>query len=101
MKRKAKRTVLPAKIEWRNKDGKLHCENGPALEVPFTGGKYWYRNGRPEGGPAADGPHGKRWYRTARRIGKMAQASKVPTGCANGIGTASGTGTMVPLGTPV
>jgi len=40
-------TVRPdGSIEWRNKEGKYHCEDGPAREWPAQGAKAWYRNGK-------------------------------------------------------
>ena len=34
------RTVRPdGSFEWRNREGKLHCEDGPAKAWPAKGGK--------------------------------------------------------------
>ena len=56
-------------IEWRNKEGKLHREDGPAREWPAENAKAWYRNGKlhRDDGPAMDGPLGKSWYRNGKR----------------------------------
>jgi len=56
-------------IEWRNKQGKLHRDDGPAKEWPAKGAKAWYRNGKlhRDDGPAMDGPLGKSWYRNGKR----------------------------------
>lgn len=53
----------------RYSDGKLHCENGPAVER-LDGTKEWYLNGRRhrENGPAIERRNGfKAWYRDGRR----------------------------------
>ena len=45
-------------------NGKLHCEDGPAVEWP-DGEKQWYLNGKlhREDGPAVEYPNGtKYWY---------------------------------------
>ena len=63
-------TVRPdGSIEWRNQEGKLHREDGPAREWPAQGAKAWYRNGKLHrvNGPAMDGPLGKSWYRDGKR----------------------------------
>jgi hypothetical protein len=63
-------TVRPGgSIEWRNKEGKYHREDGPAREWPAQGAKAWYRNGKlhREDGPAMEGPLGKSWYRKGKR----------------------------------
>ena len=56
-------------IEWRNKQGKLHRDDGPAKEWPAKGAKAWYRNGKlhRDDGPAMDGPLGKSWHRNGKR----------------------------------
>ena len=49
---------------WRNKNGKLHRLDGPAVELS-NGGKRWYLNGRlhREGGPAVEHSDGhKEWW---------------------------------------
>ncbi len=49
---------------WRNKNGALHREGGPAIERS-NGGKQWYLNGvrHREGGPAIEHSGGqKEWY---------------------------------------
>ena len=74
-------TVRPdGSIEWRNKEGKYHREDGPAREWPAQGAKAWYRNGKPHrddgramarrrlavaGGGLS--PLGKSWYRHGKR----------------------------------
>ena len=54
---------------WRNAAGKIHRDDGPAIERP-NGDKLWYRNGllhREDGGPAIDhASGGKGWYRNGR-----------------------------------
>jgi hypothetical protein len=41
------RTVRPdGSIEWRNREGKIHREDGPAKEWPAKGAKAWYRDGK-------------------------------------------------------
>jgi hypothetical protein len=60
--------VTDKKTTWRNQDGELHREDGPAL-IDAYGSKFWYRNDElhREDGPAiiyADGS--KRWYRNGR-----------------------------------
>ena len=56
-------------IEWRDSDGKLHREGGPAREWPAQGAKAWYRNGKlhRDDGPAMEGPLGNSWYRNGKR----------------------------------
>jgi len=54
-------------VKWRNKEGKLHREDGPAKEYPTQ--QRWYRNGHlhRDDGPAiveADGT--REWYRNGR-----------------------------------
>src|SRR6476620_10785044 len=57
------------KIEWRDRDGKRHREDGPAFEWPEKGGRAWYihRKLHREDGPAMDGPLGKSWYFKGRK----------------------------------
>jgi hypothetical protein len=50
-------------------NGKLHREDGPAMEYAY-GDKYWYRNGKlhREGGPAIECANGtKYWYLNDKR----------------------------------
>jgi len=64
------RTVLPnGVIEWRNQDGELHREDGPAKEWPARSAQAWYRNGRLHraNGPAVEGPEGQSWFRRGKR----------------------------------
>jgi hypothetical protein len=64
------RTARPdGSIEWRNKEGKYHREDGPAREWPAQGAKAWYRNGKlhRDDGPAMEGPLGKSWHRNGKR----------------------------------
>ena len=52
------------RIEWHNEKGKLHREDGPAIEWP-DGSKVWYLNGElhREGGPAVEHTNGyKAWF---------------------------------------
>jgi hypothetical protein len=51
-------------IEWRNSAGKLHREDGPAIEWS-NGTKEWWLDGKRhrEDGPAVEYAHGdKEWY---------------------------------------
>jgi len=51
-------------IRWRNEDGKLHREDGPAVEY-INGTKFWYLNGKlhREDGPAVEDISGtKSWW---------------------------------------
>ena len=66
----SKRTVRKnGQIEWRDKEGKLHREDGPALEWPDKNGRAWYIHGKlhREDGPAMEGPLGKSWYKNGKR----------------------------------
>jgi hypothetical protein len=59
------KTVRPdGTVKWRNKEGKLHREDGPACEYP-SGAKEWYRDGKlhRDDGPAKEYPTQQRWYR--------------------------------------
>jgi hypothetical protein len=52
-------------FEWRNEKGKLHRDDGPALEFPYVGGtRAWYRNGKRhrDGAPAIEDKYGVCWY---------------------------------------
>ncbi|MDP2696092.1 MAG: hypothetical protein Q8O87_02455 [bacterium] len=63
IKPKPIRTELEGRVEYRL-DGKLHREDGPALEFA-SGNKYWYKNGEfhREDGPAIEWADGtKTWY---------------------------------------
>ena len=54
--------------EWRNANGELHREDGPAIEAPNVY-KCWYRNGRlhREDGPAIEWANGyKGWWRDGK-----------------------------------
>ena len=60
--------------EWCQ-NGKLHREDGPAVEWP-AGNKYWYQNGEfhREDGPAVEYPNGEKyWYQNGKATEKMAQ----------------------------
>ena len=50
-------------IVWRNAQGELHREDGPAVELA-SGSKIWYRNGKyhRDGGPAAEWYNGETWW---------------------------------------
>lgn len=51
------------------KDGKLHCDNGPAVLEP-SGTRRWYKNGKRhrKGGPAIEYANGtKVWYMNDKR----------------------------------
>lgn len=49
--------------EWRNPQGKFHCEDGPAMEC-IDGSKFWYQNGlrHREDGPAYEFADGDKWW---------------------------------------
>jgi hypothetical protein len=56
-------------IAWRNSDGKLHREDGPAVEYA-NGNKAWYLNGKlhREDGPAIERADGtKEWWLDDKR----------------------------------
>ena len=56
--------VFEDRTEWRNKDGQLHREDGPAIENVY-GTKEWYINGKlhREDGPAIEWKNGaKAWH---------------------------------------
>lgn len=66
----SKRTVRKnGQIEWRDKEGRLHRVDGPALESPDKNGQAWYIHGKlhREGGPAMEGPLGRSWYKNGKR----------------------------------
>jgi hypothetical protein len=52
-------------IEYRNENGQLHREDGPAREYS-SGKKWWFKNGKKhrEDGPAVEFPDGRKeyWY---------------------------------------
>ena len=55
-------------IRWRNEEGQLHCEHGPATEWA-DGTKWWYKNGKlhREDGPATECANGtKQWYKNGQ-----------------------------------
>jgi len=55
-------------ISYYNNEGKLHREDGPAIEYP-DGTKYWYKEGKlhREDGPAKECPDGtKYWYKEGK-----------------------------------
>ena len=55
-------------IRWRNEEGQLHCEHGPAVEYSY-GYKAWYRNGQRhrKDGPAVEYSYGdKVWYQNGQ-----------------------------------
>lgn len=56
-------------IEWRNKKGELHREDGPAREWPAKNARAWYRNGKlhREDGPASEGPLGRIWHLNGKK----------------------------------
>jgi len=54
--------------EWRNKSGRLHRLDGPAIEY-YYGDKYWYQNGKRHriGAPAVECVNGdKIWYQNGQ-----------------------------------
>ena len=60
---------IPNKTEYYNRDGKLHREDGPAIEWT-SGAEHWYQNGKRHrlDGPAVIGPDGtKHWYQNGER----------------------------------
>ncbi len=59
-------------VEYKNKAGQRHREDGPALESKY-GDKYWYRNGKlhREDGPAMEECGGtKNWYIEDKKLTK-------------------------------
>ena len=63
-------------------NGKLHREDGPAIEYP-NGTKAWYLNGKHhrEDGPAAEHPDGyKSWYLNDKRHREDGPAIEHPDG---------------------
>jgi hypothetical protein len=64
------RTENDEVIEWKNKDGLLHREDGPAIEYA-DGTKVWYLNGEfhREDGPTIEYVSGhKEWYLNGKQI---------------------------------
>ena len=62
--------VYPDGVKQWYLNGKLHREDGPAIEYP-TGTKYWFLNGKyhREDGPAIEYANGeKRWYLNHRPV---------------------------------
>jgi len=54
------------------KDGKLHREDGPAIERA-NGGRYWYKDGKRhrENGPAIERANDeKQWYLNGKKVDK-------------------------------
>ena len=52
------------RVEWRDEQGRLHREDGPALEHA-NGSEKWYRHGKRhrDDGPAAIYPDGRKiWF---------------------------------------
>jgi len=65
-----KRILDNRTIHWLNEDGKLHREDGPAIER-FDGSKWWCINNKlhRENGPAIEGPNGnKQWYINGKEV---------------------------------
>ena len=63
------RHLEPGKETWLNQDGKLHREDGPAIEYA-NGTKKWFLNGElhREDGPAVEHASGtKHWYLNGKR----------------------------------
>ena len=57
--------VYKNRTEWKNKEGRFHREDGPAIECA-DGDKFWYQNGElhRDGGPACEYTKGdKSWYK--------------------------------------
>jgi len=64
-----KNVSVDGTVEYRNKDGKYHREDGPAVEYT-NGDKFWYINGKRhrEDGPAAEFDEGdKFWFLNGER----------------------------------
>lgn len=64
----SRKIKLKNRIEWRNKEGKLHRVDGPAVEFAI-GTKRWHHNGilHRVGGPAVEWSDGSvEWYLNAR-----------------------------------
>lgn len=65
------RSIEPSGTIVYTKDGKLHREDGPAIEYS-DGGKAWYMNGKlhRDNGPAVEYANGeKSWYYRGQRFG--------------------------------
>jgi hypothetical protein len=79
------RKIIKGKgVEWKLPNGKLHREDGPAIEA-YGGYKAWYQHGRRhrEDGPAVEGgPDGEEWwfdgYKITREQFLKLNASKYP-----------------------
>ena len=58
---------LEQTIRWRDEDGRLHRDNGPAMIWP-DGAQYWYQHGKchRDDGPAVIKPDGKYWYKHSK-----------------------------------
>ena len=56
-------TVYDDCTVWKNLNGELHRENGPAIEY-INGDKYYYKNNKPHrlGGPAVEYSNGAKQY---------------------------------------
>lgn len=68
--------------EWY-RNGKIHREDGPAIEYPNDGIKFWYHNGERhrEDGPAAEWADGtKKWYQNGKLHREDGPAVEYPSG---------------------
>jgi len=74
-----KETLSSGTIQWRNESGRLHREDGPAIE--YTGGdKEWWLNGKyhRENGPAVESVNGrKEWWLNGRYVSEQEHAWRV------------------------
>jgi hypothetical protein len=67
---------------WKNKNGKLHRLDGPAVDYP-DGNKYWYKNGERHrlDGPAVEGANGyKEWCKNGKTHRLDGPAKQWPSG---------------------
>jgi hypothetical protein len=95
-------TVLPdGSIEWRNKEGKYHREDGPAREWPAQGAKAWYRNGKlhRDDGPAM-APGGRRWIVLLAKAGTAKESGIAKRGQPSNMPTAEKSGTAMARSLP-
>ena len=63
---KVKKTILEdGTIEYRDENGELHREDGPAVIMEPFGSKFWYKHGnlhRKDGPAAIFGDGSEHWY---------------------------------------
>lgn len=74
-------TTVEKKFSWeitsvRNKNGDLHCTEGPALKTDYGKGEWmycWYLNGRKHrhGGPAEEYSDGRKWWYCSGKLSRL------------------------------